>query len=154
MDGARHAQALLHLRNLAGGVAQSKSRTQIERNRNRGKKTCMVYLQRSRAYGGLHQAGERSDVVDARLVGIGGGREIDAVQTGRILPVLGSDFKHDVILVELGVDDGDLRLAEGAVECAVERLRGLAQPRSRGAIERELRLQPAVLLVTVHVLQP
>jgi hypothetical protein len=40
---------------------------------------------------------------------------VDVLQPFGGLPELGRDFEHHVILVELGVDDGDFRLAERAV---------------------------------------
>ena len=79
--------------------------------------------------------------------------EVDVVEPRRVLPVLRRHFHHHVILVELGVDDRDFGLAEGAVERAVERLRRLAQPRRGHAVVGEHLLQAAVLLVGVHVLQ-
>ena len=68
--------------------------------------------------------------------------EVDIVQLRRILPVLRRNFHHHVVLVELGVNDRDFRLAEGAVERLIERLRGLAQARGGDAVIGEQFLRP------------
>ena len=90
--------------------------------------------------------GERNNAV-AR------GVEIDVLQAIRALPVLGRNLQYDVILVQLSVDNGDLRLSEGAVEGLIQRLRRDAKARGGGAVIADQLLQPAILRIAVHILE-
>jgi hypothetical protein len=75
---------------------------------------------------GLRHRGQRNHALAGRI-------QVDVLQPFRALPVRRRHFQHHVILVELGVDDGNLGLAKGAVERAVERCRVMP---SRAAVER------------------
>ena len=131
----------------------AKPLAKVERNGHGREQAGVIHLQRRGAGFRLHQAGQRRNRVHAGPVGIRSRRKVDVVQPRGILPVLRRNFQHHVILVELRINDRDLRLAEGAVERPIERLRGLPEARRGGAIEREHLLQSAILLVAVHVLQ-
>ena len=81
------------------------------------------------------------------------GADIDVLQRLRALPELRRHLHHDMILVEIVVDRRDLALAEGVVERVVDLRRGDAEPRRRGAVDREFDLQPLVLAVGIDVLE-
>ena len=75
------------------------------------------------------------------------GMQIDVFQPFRALPILRSDFQHHVVLIELRVDDGHFRLAEGAVQRRVQRLRGKAELCRGDAIIGHQLVEAAILLV-------
>jgi len=56
-------------------------------------------------------------------------------------------FHDHVILVEGVVDRRDLALTEGVVECRGDVARRYAEPARRIAIDGQVELQPALLLV-------
>ncbi len=62
-------------------------------------------------------------------------------------------FEHDVILVQLRKNRGDLPLAERVVQRVVDRLRQNSQPRCRVAINRQGCLHAALLLIAGHIAQ-
>ena len=62
------------------------------------------------------------------------------------------DLEHDVILVLLRVNDRDLSLAERAVKGVIDRLRLNAEARCRVAIDHDVLLQAAKLLVAGRIL--
>ena len=82
-----------------------------------------------------------------------GRMKVDVFQSFRALPILGSNFQHHVILIQLRVDDGHFRLAECAVQRRVQRLRGKAELCRGDAIIVHQLIQAAILLVGAHVLQ-
>ena len=63
---------------------------------------------------------------------------IEIVQRGGVGLEVGPDLHHDVVLVELGEDGGDLALAEGVVERVVDVGHGDAQPRRGVAVDDQL----------------
>ena len=71
----------------------------------------------------------------------------------RVLPVARRDLHHHVILVERVVDRRHLALAEGVVERVVDRRDAEAEPRGRGAVDRHVGLEAALLLVGIDVLE-
>ncbi len=79
--------------------------------------------------------------------------EVDVLQPLGALPIFRSDLEDDVILIELGVDDGDFGLAEGGIEAGVERRGGLAELGGGDAVEFDVLVEAAILLVGVDVLQ-
>ena len=79
--------------------------------------------------------------------------QVDVFQAFRALPVARRDFQHHVVLVQLRVNDRDLRLAECAVQRGVERLRSDAEPGGGDTVVCQKLLQTVVLLVGVHVLK-
>ena len=76
-----------------------------------------------------------------------GRRNIDLVQRARILPVARRDLHDDVILVERIVDGRDLTLAEGVIERVVDRAERQSKPHRGVAIDREVGLEAAHLLI-------
>jgi hypothetical protein len=73
------------------------------------------------------------------------------MQRRGVLPELWIDHHHHIVLVEGRVGGRDLALAEGVVENVVDGLGGDAQPRCRLPIDHQVRGQPAVLLIAVHI---
>ena len=90
-------------------------------------------------------------LLDAGRIGAGC-RNVDLVQRARVLPVAGRDLHHDVILVERIVDGRDLTLAEGVIERVVDRAKGKPKPHRSVAVDREIGLEAAELLIGVDVL--
>ncbi len=70
-----------------------------------------------------------------------------------VLLKLRSHFQDHVILIQLGEDGRNLALSKGVVERVINLRRKDSQPRCSIAVDRQVRLQPAVLLVAGHVLQ-
>ncbi len=93
---------------------------------------------------------------DAGLLGAGrigaGGRDVEFVERARILPVARRDLHDDMILVLRAIDDRNLPLAERVVECVVDRIQGEAQAHRRVAVDGDVGLEPALLLVGIDVL--
>ncbi len=133
VDGGGHAHALLHLADGEGGVAEGDAGSEIEGDGDGRKEAGVVERER----GGVGLAGghgEEWDVAGGGDAAAAIGMEIDVLETFGTLPILGSDFEHNVVLVQLGVDDGNFGLTEGAVECpdrAIARS-GRVLRRSRG----------------------
>jgi hypothetical protein len=82
-----------------------------------------------------------------------GTREIDVVEPRRRLSDLRDHLEHDAVLVQLREHGRDLALSEGVVERVVDHLRGDAEARRRRAVDRQRRLQSALLLVGPDVAQ-
>ena len=81
-----------------------------------------------------------------------GRRNIDLVQRPRILPVARRDLHDDVILVERIVDGRNLTLAEGVIERVVDGADRETEPHRGVAIDREVGLEAAHLLIGIDVL--
>ena len=96
-------------------------------------------------------AGGNSRLLDAGRIGAGR-RNVNLVERARILPVARRDLHDDVILVERIVDGRDLTLAEGVVKRVVDRADGETKPHRGVAIDREVGLEAAELLIGVDVL--
>jgi hypothetical protein len=62
-------------------------------------------------------------------------------------------LQHDPILVGLGVDRGDLPLAEGVVERIVDHLQRHAQTAGELAVDHDIHPQPVVLCLGNDVAQ-
>ena len=82
-----------------------------------------------------------------------GGRDVDPRQRGRVALVLRHRLQHHAVLVGLGVDGGDLALAEGVVERIVDGLHGDAEPPGRLAVDLHHGAQAAVLGLRHHLAQ-
>ncbi len=95
-------------------------------------------------------SGDRIGALDA-ADGAAGGADIDVLQHLRALPELRRDLHDDMVLVEGVVDRRYLPLAEGVVERVVDLARRDAEPRRRRAVDREIGLQPLLLLVGIDV---
>jgi len=78
--------------------------------------------------------------------------DINFVERSRFELEFWIDLEHDVILVLLRVNDRDLSLAERAVKGVIDRLRLNAEARCRVAIDHDVFLQAAKLLVAGRVL--
>ena len=78
--------------------------------------------------------------------------EIDVIESVGGLRILRIDFQHDIVLIQLSVDDGYFRLAKGAVNSLVESLRSLSKLRGSDTIIVQKDIEAAVLLVGVYVL--
>jgi hypothetical protein len=68
-----------------------------------------------------------------------------------VLPELGRDLHHDVVLVQRRVRDRDLTLPERVVQRVVDERGRHVQARRRVAVDDERRLEAAVLLIARHV---
>src|SRR5450432_659788 len=79
--------------------------------------------------------------------------KIDVLQTLGALRILGSNFQHHVILIQLCVDNRSFGLAKGAIDSLVQRLRGLPQLGGGNAVIIQQQVEAAILLIGVHVLQ-
>ena len=145
MNGLWKAESPLQGDDLLRGLAQRDTRSQVEGNRNRWKQSRVVHGERRGRGYVFHHARKRYGA--ASLLG----NDIGVVQALRRLPILRSDLQHHVILVEFAVDGRNFFLSESAVQRAVQELRCDAEPRSRGAVVGQKRLQPLVLLVCIDV---
>src|SRR5580658_5933946 len=109
LDRGRRAKPLLHLGYLLSGLAQGHIRSQIERNGYGRKQTCVVDRQRRCAgLAGDHREQRNAAATCRRL-------EVNVLQSLWGLPILRSDFKYHVILIQRSMDYGNLGLAESAV---------------------------------------
>src|SRR5207248_8703494 len=68
-----------------------------------------------------------------------------------ILLKLRISFEHDVILIQLGKNRGDLALSESVVKRIVDGLRQNAEPGSGITINHQVSFETTVLLITGHV---
>ena len=68
-----------------------------------------------------------------------------------MLRVARVDLHHHVILIDRAVDHRYLTLAEGVVQGVVDLRRGDAKPRGGGAVDYEIRLEPALLLIGADI---
>src|SRR5215469_5713082 len=105
---------------------------------------------RSGAYTGLSVVGDVSRGAAKCLQGAVGSY-VDVFQGVRILLELGIDFQYNAILVELGVDGGDLALAEGVVESVVDGGGQNAQAGRGVAVDNQRSEKALVELVTGNV---
>ena len=78
-------------------------------------------------------------------------RHVDILERIRILRELRIHLEHHVVLVQLREDGGHLALPKGVVQRVVDRLRQNPQSRSGIAIDHQLGLEAAILLVGGHV---
>jgi hypothetical protein len=85
--------------------------------------------------------------------GAAGGADEDVLQDVRILPVFWRRLHDDVILVERIVDCGNLALAEGIVKRVVDLVDRKSESRRRRPIDRDVRLEPVILLIAVGLRQ-
>ncbi len=67
------------------------------------------------------------------------------------LPESRLDLHHHMVLVQEGVSDRHLPLAEGVVEGVIDELRRNAEPRGRVAVDHHRGLEPLVLLIAAHI---
>src|SRR5690242_16499757 len=79
--------------------------------------------------------------------------EINILEAFRRGPVFWRDFKHDIVLVELGIDEGNLRLAELGVERGIERACRQSQPRGSHPVVSNVLIEAAILLVGADILK-
>ena len=103
-------------------VAQRNARRKVERKCYGGKLSLMIHRERGNA-GLIVSKGTQFDF------GVVGRARVDLRQRCGILPVLGRDFHHDVILVQRRIHRRYLALPEGVVQGIVDHLLG----QSRGA---------------------
>src|SRR5580704_8569636 len=79
--------------------------------------------------------------------------KIDVFQSFRALPILRSNFEHNIILIQLGIDDGYFRLTERVVQSRVQRLCGKAELGRSDAIIVQQHVEAAILLIGADVLK-
>src|SRR5579872_430584 len=132
-------------------LTQRNSGSEIERNRNRRKEACVIDLQGRSTRLTRSKRGQRRHC--RAIVDVCFRLDEEIADVLWRLPIFRRHFQHHVILVQLGVNNGNLGLSESRIESAVERLRRLAQTRGLSAIVRNQLPQPPILLVAVHVLQ-
>ena len=70
-----------------------------------------------------------------------------------ILLELGIHLHHHVVLVDALIHGGDLALAKGVVEDAIDGLGGDPQAAGGIAVDDQTGLQPAILQVAIHIAQ-
>ena len=79
------------------------------------------------------------------------GFHMDLVEGRRAEGFAGLGLQHHSILAGLGVDGGDLALAEGVIQRIGDGRDTYAQARGRVAVDHQVHLQAFVLQVTGHV---
>ena len=129
-----------------GGLAQGNTRGQVEREGHRCKLALMIDRQVGVARLESGHRGERNQLAGVRF-------DVDRVERIWIRQKPGIRFEHDVMLVEPFVEGGDLALTEGVVKRAVDGGRRHAQSRSGIAVDDDVGLQAACLLVARDVAQ-
>ena len=75
----------------------------------------------------------------------------NCLKTARTLPVARRDLHHHVILVEGVVDRRYRPLTEGVVQRVVDLIHRQSQPRRCIAVDRDIRLEPPLLLIGTDV---
>ena len=98
----------------------------------------------------LHRAARHLRLLSPARVA-GSGAEAHALERLRVLPILGSHFHHDEVLVELVVNGRHGALAEGIVQHVVDLVRCKAVARPGGAIHVDEQLQAVLLQVRVDI---
>ena len=121
-------------------LSQRNSRRQIERQRDHRELPLVIHCQGR--VGSLKVAEGRK-----RHLHPGVGVHVNVLQRIRILRKLRVHFEHHVVLVQLRKNGGDLALPEGVVERVVDGLGQYAQTRRGIAINHQLGLQAAILLI-------
>ena len=104
----------------------------------------MVHRKRRRPRLVMRECRERHHAAAGRA-------HVDVVERGRIQPEARVDHHHDVVLVQRRVRGRDLALTERIVEHGVDGLRRDAEPSRGGAVDDQIRREPLVLRVVVHV---
>ena len=102
---------------------------------------------------GAEMCSKRASVLERHLHAAGAG-DVELRQRIRVLLVARLRFEDDAVLVGLRIDRGNLPLAEGAVECVVDRLHRNAEPAGLLAIDLDLHAQAALLRLRGDVAQP
>ena len=82
-----------------------------------------------------------------------GRQQIQLVERLRPLPILRCHFHYHAILVNRRIDRRHLRLPVGEIERGIDGTRGNAHARGGLAIDGERGLQPAHLLIGIHIRQ-
>src|SRR5690349_15081824 len=80
-----------------------------------------------------------------------GGWDEDVVESLRAKLELGIDFHNDVILIHALVNRGDLSLAKGVVQRAIDGAGSDTEAAGRVAVDHQSRLQAAILQIGVHI---
>ena len=142
--GGRHADLDLVRVDDIDRVAQRTPRREVERDGHRRELALVADRGGRRAWAVLGHGGDRHHAAAGRV-------DIEIGQPHRALAVPRRGLHHDVILVERAVHGGDLPLAEGIVERAVDERGRDAEPCGGVAIILQRVLQPVVLLVGVDV---
>ena len=144
LDARGHPDLALRLLDGLDGLAQRRSRRQVERHRHRRELPGVVDDERSIAMLDAGDVGERN------LLAIGGGDEHLAERLRTDLEAR-RHFEHDAILVGLGVDRRDQPLAERIVERIVDGRDPDAEAAGGVAIDVEEGLEAAVLQIAGDV---
>src|SRR5437879_1553474 len=74
-------------------------------------------------------------------------RQVNEVQSIRVLQKRGVSFQDDVVLIQPGIHGGDLTLAKGVVERVIDGLCRHAQSSGSLAIDLKRDLESVILLV-------
>ena len=139
-----HLDLRLGLRDRVNRLAQRDARREIERDRHRGKLSLVIDGQRGLIVGEVREGAELDQPA-------GAGAHVDQVERLGVLPELRRDFHHDVVLVQRRVHRRHLPLPERVVERVVDSLLRESEPRSGVAIDDDVGLQAAVLLIAADV---
>src|ERR1700734_2684604 len=127
-------------------LAQRNAGGQVKGNRHRRKLALVIHRQR--------YVGRREVSKGRQGYGRAEGRpQVNILQRIGGLLELRRDLHDHVILVERTVNGRDLPLSEGIVKRIINVLRGDAQPAGGVAVDHQLGLQSAILLVGIHVAQ-
>ena len=108
MNAGWKLDILFHLLDSLSRVAQRFARSKIERQRHHRELPLVIHRERRVDQFEVRNCAQRHLLPGVRL-------HVDIVERMRIALQLRINFEHDVILVLLRVDDGDLPLAERVV---------------------------------------
>ena len=139
---------LVHgLLNGFSGLAQRGPGGEIEREGHRRKLALVVHGKVGVARLKFGHGGKRNQF--ARRAGF----DVDFLKGAWIGQEDGVGLQHDVVLVEPAVQRRDLPLAEGVIKGVVDRRRRNTESGRRIAVDNDVGLQPAGLLVAVDIAQ-
>ena len=145
-DGGRHADFVLGLVEHDHRIAQRHAGRQVERQVGRREHAVMADGQRP--HGGrvdLGQRRQRHHFVGQRRA------QVEVVQAFGLAALLGVQFQHHLVLVDLGLELVDLALAEGVVQRLVDIGGGQAETRGGAAVDADVGDAAAQLQVVGQV---
>ncbi|MNV61760.1 hypothetical protein D3C71_1542840 [compost metagenome] len=145
-DIAGHAQAVD--RRLHDGIAfaAAHARCQVVAQVHHRVLVLVRHLRRCQPRFLMRDGGERNHLPAT-------GTHVQIFDGGRAGGLPGQRVDHHAVLIEVGVDGGDLSLAEGAVQRAVDGTDAHAQTRGLVAVDDDLLHQAALVHVRAHVTQ-
>ncbi|MNN04785.1 hypothetical protein D3C81_1175200 [compost metagenome] len=145
-DVAGHAQAVDGRLHDGIALAAAHARRQVVAQVHHRVLVLVRHLRRCQPRLLMRDGGKRNHLPAA-------GTHVQVFDGGRAGGLPGQCVDHHAVLVEIGVDGGDLALAEGTVQCAVDGADAHAKTRSLVAVDDDLLHQAALVHVRAHVTQ-